>query len=237
MRKNAARKTSSYSTVFLKKFQINNFPNLFLVFVFSQKSSSDGSKQELISLRQKLESYQSRINQLESLLDRNVTSEKADVKSKVRTNPLIDDESSKDDDNDDNDSNMVDLTNIPERSPSPIGFSTQQFSTTSSAIDILHSIIQQTTTTLDLPEMKKMKVRKLDDETEENHDYLVRPFVQNQRNFQRTFNKFGGHSMPLTRRISHTSFKSKTKSTKSRPSTSTTSTRNNHKITTFFDLN
>jgi len=146
---------------------------------------------------------------------------------------LIDDESSKDDDND---SNMVDLTNIPERSPSPIGFSTQQFSTTSSAIDILHSIIQQTTTTLDLPEMKKTKVRKLDDETEENHDYLVRPFVQNQRNFQRTFNKFGGHSMPLTRRISHTSFKSKTKSTKSRPTTST-STRNNHKITTFFDLN
>lgn len=146
---------------------------------------------------------------------------------------MLDDESSKDDDND---SNMVDLTNVPERSSSPIGFSTQQFSTTSSAIDILHSIIQQTTTTLDVPEMKKMKVRKLDDDAEENHDYLVRPFLQNQRSFQRTFNKFGGHSMPFTRRISSTSFKSKTKSTKPRHS-STTTNRNNHKITTFFDLN
>jgi hypothetical protein len=144
--------------------------------------------------------------------------------------PLIDDESSKDDDVD---SNMIDLTNVPERSTSPVGFSTQQFSTTASAIDILHSIIQETASSLDLPAMKKMKVRKLDDDTEENDDYLVRPLVRNQNNFQRSFNKYGGHSIPVSRRISNTSFKSKPKSTKSKSS----STKNNLKITTFFDLN
>ena len=55
---------------------------------------------------------------------------------------LIDDKSSKDDEND---SNRINLTNVSERSPSPISFSTQQFATTTSAIDILHSIIQETT--------------------------------------------------------------------------------------------
>jgi len=78
-----------------------------------------------------------------------------------------------------------------------------------------------------------MKVRKLDDDTEENDDYLVRPFVRNQDNFKRTFNKYGGHSIPMTRRISNTSFKSKPKL----PKTKSTSTKNNLKITTFFDLN
>ena len=126
---------------------------------------------------------------------------------------------------------MIDLTNVPEPSSSPFGFSTQQFSNTSSAIDILHSIIQETTSILDLPTTKKMKVRKLDDDTEENDDYLVRPLVQNQKNFQRTFNKYGGHSsIPITRRISNTSFKSKSKLTKSKNS----GTKNNLKITTFF---
>jgi hypothetical protein len=152
--------------------------------------------------------------------------------------PLIDDddESSKDDDTD---SNMIDLTNVPERSsPSPSElFSTQQFSTTSSAIDILHSIIQETTSSLDLPRIKKLKVRKLDDDdTEENdNDYLVRPLIRNENNkYQRTFNKYGGHTInPITRRINNTTFKSKSKITKSK----TTSTKNNHKITTFFDLN
>jgi len=148
--------------------------------------------------------------------------------------PLIDDdESSKDDDID---SNMIDLTNVPEcSSPSPSGlFSTQQFATTSSAIDILHSIIQETTSNLDLPTIKKLKVRKLDDDTEENDDYLVRPLIRNENNkYQRTFNKYGGHTNPITRRINNTTFKSKSKIIKSKP----TSTKNNHKITTFFDLN
>lgn len=144
--------------------------------------------------------------------------------------PLIDDESSKDDDTD---SNMIDLTNVPEPSSSPSGFSTQQFSTTSSAIDILHSIIQETTSSLDFPTMKKLKVRKLDDDTEENDNYLVRPFIANQKNFQRTFNKYGGHEIPMTRRISNTTFKSKSKLPKSK----STSAKNNLKITTFFDLN
>ncbi|CAF0801316.1 unnamed protein product [Adineta steineri] len=219
--------------------------------VKKQAASVDNTNQELASVRQQLESYQSRVNQLESLLLRTASpdtrtlarrvlhespmSDSVTQKVRIRSQepsestrvPLIDDESSKDDD--DNDSNMVDLTNVPESSfPS---YSTQQFSTTTSAIDILHSIIQETTSSLDLPTMKKMKVRKLDDDTEENDDYLVRPLIHNEKNFQRTFNKFGGHtSIPITRRISNTSFKSKSKSTKSKP----TSTRNNHKITNFF---
>lgn len=142
--------------------------------------------------------------------------------------PLIDDESSKDEDND---SNMIDLTNIPEPSSSTT-FSTQQFSTTTSAIDILHSIIQETSSSLDLPAIKKMKVRKLDDETEEHDSYLVRPMVHNQNNFQRSFNKFGGHSIPVTRRLSSTTFKSKPKPNK----TKRVPTKNNHKITNFFEL-
>jgi hypothetical protein len=128
---------------------------------------------------------------------------------------------------------MIDLTNVPERSPSPSGFSTQQFSTTTSAIDILHSIIQETTSSLDLPIIKKQKIRKLNDDTEENNDYLVRPYISNENNFKRTFNKYGGHTIPITRRISNTTFKSKSKITKSK----TNLTKNNHKITTFFDLN
>ncbi len=143
--------------------------------------------------------------------------------------PLIDD----DDDDDDLDSNMIDLTDVPERSSSPCGFSTQQFATTTSAIDILHSIIQETTSSLDLPTIKKMKVRKLDDDTEENDDYLVRPLIEKQNNFKRTFNKYGGHSIPFTRRISNTTMKSKSRLMKSK----TTSTKNNLKITTFFGLN
>jgi hypothetical protein len=206
-----------------------------MISIFSQNTSVDNTKQELASVRQQLESYQARVNQLESLLLRNVSSDTRTISRRVRPSestviPLIDDDSSKDDDTD---SNMIDLTNVPERSPSPVGFSTQQFSTTTSAIDILHSIIQETTSSLDLPTMKKMKVRKLDDDTEENDDYLVRPLVQNQKNFQRSFNKYGGHSIPITRRINNTSFKSKPKLTKSKSS----STKNNLKITTFFDLN
>lgn len=123
---------------------------------------------------------------------------------------------------------MIDLTNVPERSISP-----SDFSNTTSAIDILHSIIQETTSCLDLPTMKKQKVRKLDDDQEENNDYLVRPLITNSNNFQRTFNKYGGHTNPITRRISNTTFKSKTKLTRVKSH----STRNNHKITTFFDLN
>ncbi|CAF4430604.1 unnamed protein product, partial [Rotaria magnacalcarata] len=64
-------------------------------------------------------------------------------------------------------------------------------------------------------------------------DYLVRPLVRNENNFQRSFNKFGGHSIPITRRLSSTTFKSKSKSTKLKR----IPTKNNHKITTFFDLN
>lgn len=123
---------------------------------------------------------------------------------------------------------MIDLTNVPERAASPSGFAT-----TSSAIDILHSIIQQTSSSLDPPVTKKLKVRKLDDETEENEDYLVRPLVSNTKNFQRSFNKYGGHTIPIARRTSQISFKSKTKINRSRNS----STKNNLKITTFFDLN
>ncbi|CAF1303681.1 unnamed protein product [Adineta ricciae] len=205
-----------------------------------QTTSADNAKQELASVRQQLESYQSRINQLESLLLRNTSSDtqsprSSDVteKSHVRAQELksravLDDESSKDDDTD---SNMIDLTNIPEQTT----FSTQQFATSSSAIDILHSIIQETTSSLDLPTMKKQKVRRLDDDEEENEDYLVRPIIRNQTNFQRTFNKFGGHSNPIIRRVSSTTFKSKPKLAKSR--STTTTARNNHKITTFFDLN
>ncbi|CAF1492953.1 unnamed protein product [Adineta ricciae] len=205
-----------------------------------QTTSADNAKQELASVRQQLESYQSRINQLESLLLRNTSSdtqsprasdvtEKSHVRAQEsRSCAIIDDESSKDDDTD---SNMIDLTNIPEQTT----FSTQQFATSSSAIDILHSIIQETTSSLDLPTMKKQKVRRLDDDEEENEDYLVRPIIRNQTNFQRTFNKFGGHSNPIIRRVSSTTFKSKPKLTKSR--STTTTARNNHKITTFFDLN
>jgi hypothetical protein len=147
--------------------------------------------------------------------------------------PLIDDDDDESSKDDETDSNMIDLTNVPEPSSSSSTFSTQQFATTTSAIDILHSIIQETTSSLDLPTMKKMKVRKLDDDTEENDDYLVRPLIRNENNFQRTFNKFGGHSIPPTRRINNITFKSKGKLIKSK----STSTRNNHKITTFFDLN
>ena len=198
--------------------------------LFSQTTSTDNTKQELTSLRQQLESYQSRINQLESLLHRNLSpdTQKPSRREKPSssTSPAIDDESSKDDDID---SNMIDLTNVPERAASPSGFAT-----TSSAIDILHSIIQQTSSSLDVPMTKKLKVRKLDDDTEENEDYLVRPLVSNTKNFQRSFNKYGGHTIvPVTRRISQTSFKSKSKVNRSRNS----STKNNLKITTFFDLN
>lgn len=209
--------------------------------LFSQTTSTDSTKQELTSLRQQLESYQSRINQLESLLLRNLSPEtgkpsrraqrESSPSDRVRekpskpsssTSPVTDDESSKD-------SNMIDLTNVNERASSPSGFAT-----TSSAIDILHSIIQQTSSSLDLPMTKKLKVRKLDDDTEENEDYLVRPLVANTKNFQRSFNKYGGHTIiPVTRRISQTSFKSKSKVNRSRNS----STKNNLKITTFFDLN
>jgi hypothetical protein len=218
-------------------------------------NSTDNTKQELASVRQQLESYQARVHQLESLLLRTASpdtrtlarrvlhespmSDSVTQKVRVRLEqpsessaiPLMNDESSKDDDDDDEtDSNMIDLTNIPEASSSM--FSTQDFGTTSSAIDILHSIIQETTTSLDLPQTKKLKVRKLDEDIEENDDYLVRPFIRNENNFQRTFNKFGGHSIPFTRRISSTTFKSKPKSTKPKSSTA----RNNHKITNFFDL-
>jgi hypothetical protein len=155
---------------------------------------------------------------------------RSEQSSESTTIPLTnDDESSKDDESD---SNMIDLTNVPEPESSS-RFSTQQFATTTSAIDILHSIIQETASNFDLPSMKKMKVRKLDEDTEENDDYLVRPFVQNQNNFQRTFNKYGGHSIPIVRRTSNLSFKSKPKLNRPKG----TSTKNNHKITTFFDLN
>jgi hypothetical protein len=223
--------------------------------IFRQTNAADDTKQELASARQQLVSYQSRVNHLESLLLRTTSPDTRtlarrllhespmsdSVTQKVRgrleqpsestTNPLMndDDESSKDDEND---SNMIDLTNVPERSTSPT-FSTQQFATTTSAIDILHSIIQGTSSNFDFPNTKKQKVRRLDDDTEENDDYLVRPFVKNQDNFKRTFNKFGGHSIPITRRTSNLSFKSKSKLTKSK----STTTKNNHKITTFFDLN
>ena len=187
-----------------------------------------------------MESYQSRINQLESLLLRNLSPEKRkptrrilrenplseSVRAKPLQSPPLDDESSKDDETD---SNMIDLTNAPERSPSPSGFAT-----TSSAIDILHSIIQETSSSFDLPTMKKMKVRKLDDDDgEENEDYLVRPLVSKTKPFERSFNKYGGHTIPMRRRISQTSFKSKPKLNRSKSS----STKNNLKITTFFDLN
>ncbi|CAF1537699.1 unnamed protein product [Rotaria magnacalcarata] len=218
-----------------------------------QSNATDNSKQELASVRQQLESYQSRINQLESLLLRTASPDarslvrrvlhesplsdsvtqkvrvRLDEPSKSNPIPLTDDESSKDDEID---SNMIDLTNVPDQSSS-LPFSTQQFSTATSAIDILHSIIQETSSSLDLPTMKKMKVRKLDDDIEENDDYLVRPLVRNENNFQRSFNKFGGHSIPITRRLSSTTFKSKPKSTKLKR----IPTKNNHKITTFFDLN
>ncbi|CAF4871020.1 unnamed protein product [Rotaria sp. Silwood1] len=220
--------------------------------IFRQTTASDNTKQELSSVRQQLESYQSRVNQLESLLLRTASpdtrslarrvlhespmSDSVTQKVRIRLEeplesipiPAIDDddESSKEDEID---SNMIDLTNIPERPSSPV-FSTQQFATTTSAIDILHSIIQETTSSFDLPTMKKMKVRKLDDDIEENNDYLVRPLLQNQNNFKRTFNKYGGHSIPITRRISNTTFKAKPKSIKSKHS----STKNNHKITNFF---
>ncbi|CAF5145959.1 unnamed protein product, partial [Rotaria magnacalcarata] len=194
-----------------------------------QSNATDNSKQELASVRQQLESYQSRINQLESLLLRTASPDarslvrrvlhesplsdsvtqkvrvRLDEPSKSNPIPLTDDESSKDDEID---SNMIDLTNVPDQSSS-LPFSTQQFSTATSAIDILHSIIQETSSSLDLPTMKKMKVRKLDDDIEENDDYLVRPLVRNENNFQRSFNKFGGHSIPITRRLSSTTFKSK----------------------------
>ncbi|CAF1079184.1 unnamed protein product [Rotaria sordida] len=219
-----------------------------------QTTTADNTKQELASARQQLESYQSRVNQLESLLLRTASPDTRSfarrvlhespmsdsVTQKVRVRlaeplesipiPVVDDESSKEDEID---LNMIDLTNVPERSSSSSSssvFSTQQFATTTSAIDILHSVIQETTSSLDLPIIKKMKVRKLDDDIEENDDYLVRPLVQNQNNFKRTFNKFGGHSIPITRRISNTTFKSKPKSTKPKH----ISTKNNHKITTFF---
>lgn len=222
--------------------------------MFRHTTTADNNKQELASLQKQLESYKSRIDELESLLLRsgspdtrelgrhasnetplsaNVTSKNCVKKNKPQrptTISFIDDESSKEDETD---SNMIDLTNIPERSSSSPTFSTQQFSTTTSAIDILHSIIQETSSSLDLPTSKKLKVRKLNDDIEDNDDYLVHPFVQNQNNFQRSFNKYGGHSMPISRRFSGTTFKSKPKSTKSKR----VSTKNNHKITTFFDLN
>ncbi|CAF1451759.1 unnamed protein product, partial [Rotaria sordida] len=64
----------------------------------------------------------------------------------------------------------------------------------------------------------------------ENNDYYVRPLIQNQNNYQRTFNKFGGHTISINRRINNTTFKTKTKS-------KSTKLKNNHKITRFFDLN
>ena len=185
-------------------------------------NSTDDTRQELASVRQQLESYQSRINELESRLVQQKTSNQQ-VRSKSA--------SSIEDDNDETDSNMIDLTNVAEAAST--SYSTQQFSTASSAIDILHSIIQSTSAG-DPPELKKQKVRRLDDDGEESEDYLVRPFVNRQENFQRSFNKFGGHSVPFTRRISSgNTFKSKSRLNKSKPTT----TRNNHKITTFFDLN
>lgn len=188
-------------------------------------NSTDDTREELASVRQQLESYQSRINELESRLVRqNQKTAHQQVRSKSA--------SSIEDDNDETDSNMIDLTNVAEAA-STSSFSTQQFSTASSAIDILHSIIQSTSAG-DPPELKKQKVRRLDDDGEESEDYLVRPFVHRQENFQRSFNKFGGHSVPFTRRISSgNTFKSKSRLNKSKPKT----TRNNHKITTFFDLN
>lgn len=235
---------------------------------FSRKNDSvDQAKQELASLRQQLDRSQSRINHLEALLarpsstdvhssarglsNRSLSSNSMTKRSRSQQDQssssrslttIVDDESSKDDDNE-TDSNMVDLTNVIEtesNSSSPTTtevntYSTQQFSNSSAAIDILHSIIQDTGITLDLPGMKKQKVRKLNDDIEENEDYLVRPLVNKQDNFQRTFNKFGGHSsVPWTRRLGSTnSFKSKSRLSKSKGQ----STRNNHKITTFFDLN
>ena len=236
-------------TVKKTRLNHNNFS------LFRQTTAADNTKQELAVVRQQLESYQSRINHLESLLLRTASPDTRtlarrvlhespmsdSVTQKVRVRPeqssesttiLLtndDDESSKDDESD---SNMIDLTNVPEPASSS-RFSTQQFATTTSAIDILHSIIQETASNFDLPSMKKMKVRKLDEDTEENDDYLVRPFVQNQNNFQRTFNKYGGHSIPIVRRTSNLSFRSKPKLNRSKSST----TKNNHKITTFFDLN
>ena len=186
---------------------------------FSQMNSTDDTRQELASVRHQLESYQSRINELESRL---VHQQK---KNPIPKKPsFIEEESSKDDD--ETDSNMIDLTNVPE----PL--STQHFSTTSSAIDILNSIIQGTTGGDLSAGTKKQKVRRLDDDGEENEDYLVRPLVAPRENFQRSFNKFGGHSAPFTRRLSSgPTFKSKARLNKAKP------TRNNHKITTFFDLN
>jgi len=61
-----------------------------------------------------------------------------------------------------------------------------------------------------------MKVRKLDDDQEENDDYLVRPLIRNDNNYKRTFNKYGGHTNPFPRRLSNTTFKSKPKLTKSK---------------------
>ena len=150
--------------------------------------------------------------------------------SDSETTRLIDDENSKDDEID---SNMIDLTNIPERSSSPT-LSTQELLTTASAIDILHSVIQQTTSTSNLSRMKKIRVRRLDDDAEEkNDDFLIRPFLQDQNNSKRMFNKFGGHSIPISRHSSNTTLKAKSRMTKSKSN----STKNNHKITTFFELN
>ncbi|CAF1403837.1 unnamed protein product, partial [Rotaria sordida] len=70
----------------------------------------------------------------------------------------------------------------------------------------------------------------LKEEHKENNDYYVRPLIQNQNNYQRTFNKFGGHTISINRRINNTTFKTKTKS-------KSTKLKNNHKITRFFDLN
>jgi hypothetical protein len=70
------------------------------------------------------------------------------VRSKAPPSPLlIDDESSKD--NDETDSNMIDLTSVAEAV-------SNSFSTSSSTIDILHSIIQSTNTG-DVPEPMKQE--------------------------------------------------------------------------------
>lgn len=174
-----------------------------------------------------MQSAEARIEHLESLLARTATKENS---APVTT---IDEDDETSNDTEDADSNMIDLTDVPDPSSvsTSTSFSTQQFSNSSLAIDVLHSIIQETSS-LDLPLMKKQKVRRLDDEhDEQQQDYLVRPLVTNKTNFQRSFDKYGGHAIPFPRRISNQqSFKSKSRLSKTRP----TSTRNNHKITSFF---
>lgn len=209
----------------------------------------ENTKQELKSLRQQVEIYKSRIEHLESQLNcpssnqRNAEKNEFQRAKSTSARTTADDDNeenqfdqSNSDDDDDHDSNMVDLTNVVKNSSSnsssPQRFSTQQFSNTSSAIDILHSIIQETAIDVDLPKINKQKVRRLDDDVEDQEDYLVRPLVNKREQIQRNFNRFGGHSVPFTtRRLSSTNvFKSKLKTNKPR----TNSTRNNHKITSFF---